>query len=113
MLRHPTHCSLLTSSILAGVYEKTLDRESAYEKLAGHAEARIQQAQAKPGSTAVKAAVPGGGLLDSLGQLLGGGSGKRTSAGEQFFKSAASSIGRELGRQISRGVLGGIFGGKR
>ena len=35
------------------------------------------------------------------------------SAGEQLFKSAASSIGREVGRQIIRGVLGGIFGGSK
>ena len=117
--------ALLADSIVAGVYEKTLDRESAYEKLKGHAAARTEQAAAEaktaPGKTrgaaAEPAAEPEGGLLDSLGSglgsLLGGGGGRRTSAGEQLFKSAASSIGREVGRQIIRGVLGGIFGGKR
>jgi len=62
-------------------------------------------------------AAAGGGMFDgigaSLGGLFSGGGGRRTSAGEQLFKSAASSIGREVGRQIIRGVLGGIFGGKR
>jgi len=112
--------ALLADSIVAGVYEKTLDRDSAFEKLKGHAAARAaqaeEQAKASPktrGATAEPAAQEGGGLLDSLGSLLGGGGGRRTSAGEQLFKSAASSIGREVGRQIIRGVLGGIFGGKR
>jgi len=117
--------ALLRDSIVAGVYEKTLDRDSAFEKLKGHVAARAgqaeEQAKASPaksrGAAAEPAAEEGGGLLDSLGSglgsLLGGGGGRRTSAGEQLFKSAASSIGREVGRQIIRGVLGGIFGGKR
>ena len=59
-------------------------------------------------------ATQGGGFLDSLGNLLGGGARRtRTSAGEQLVKSAASAVGREVGRQIIRGVLGGIFGGGR
>lgn len=116
--------ALLADSIVAGVYEKTLDRESAYEKLKGRAVARTEQAPTpgkaapgKPGGEAAEAAEQDGGLLgslgSSLGSLLGGGNGRRTSAGEQLVKSAASSIGREVGRQIIRGVLGGIFGGKR
>jgi len=119
--------ALLQDSIVAGVYEKTLDRESAFEKIKGRADTRADQANKsdsanRPGATtasggATPAPGEGGGLLDSLGSglgsLLGGGGGRRTSAGEQLFKSAASSIGREVGRQIIRGVLGGIFGGKR
>jgi hypothetical protein len=59
-------------------------------------------------------AAPERGMLDGLGDLLGGGTRRtRASAGEQLFKSAASSIGREVGRQIIRGVLGSIFGGSR
>ena len=55
-----------------------------------------------------------GGILGSLGGLLGGGRSRtRMGAGEQLFKSAASAIGSEVGRQIIRGVLGGIFGGKK
>jgi len=109
--------SLLAGSIVAGVYEKTLDRDSAYEKLKGGAAARAAQTDSKATSTSEAPAAQGGGMLDSissgLGSLLGGGGGRRTSAGEQLFKSAASSIGREVGRQIIRGVLGGIFGGSR
>ncbi len=119
--------ALMNDSIVAGVYEKTLDRESAFEKIKGRTDTRAAQAgqseNANKASTtaasggAAAAPAAGGGLLDSLnsglGSLLGGGGGRRTSAGEQLFKSAASSIGREVGRQIIRGVLGGIFGGKR
>jgi len=108
---------LLAESIVAGVYEKTLDRDSAYEKLKGHAAARATQAESKAASTNEAPAAQGGSMFDNissgLGNLLGGGGGRRTSAGEQLFKSAASSIGREVGRQIIRGVLGGIFGGSR
>ncbi|MEY4139506.1 MAG: hypothetical protein RLZZ371_1688 [Pseudomonadota bacterium] len=109
--------SLLAESIVAGVYEKTLDRESAYEKLKGHAVSRAAQADRKAASGNEAPAAQSGGMLESissgLGSLLGGGGGRRTSAGEQLIKSAASSIGREVGRQIIRGVLGGIFGGSR
>jgi len=112
---------LLAESIVAGVYEKTLDRESAFEKLKGRTVERAAPAakngSARTGQTEAPAAAEPASLLDSLGSglggLLGGGNGRRTSAAEQLFKSAASSIGREVGRQIIRGVLGGIFGGSR
>ncbi|MDE2617982.1 MAG: DUF853 family protein, partial [Burkholderiales bacterium] len=103
--------ALLANSVVAGVYEKTVDRESAFERLAS----RTQQKQAQEKATGEAAAAEksgGGGLLDSLGGMLGGGArGTRASAGEQLIKSAASSIGREVGRQIIRGVLGSILGG--
>ena len=110
--------TLLNESVIAGVYEKTLDRDSAFEKLKGRADTRATNANAATEkSDEPEAKGSGGSLLDSLGSglgsLLGGGNGRRTSAGEQLIKSAASSIGREVGRQIIRGVLGGIFGGKR
>jgi DNA helicase HerA-like ATPase len=107
--------TLLNESIVAGVYEKALDRESAFEKIKGRTAAK----PASAATTASNAQSPAssGGLLDSLGSglgnLLGGGGGRRTSVGEQLFKSAASSIGREVGRQIIRGVLGSILGGSR
>jgi len=114
--------TLLANSIVAGVYEKMLDRESAFEKIKGRTETRqetqVDQTAASRGNPATPAAdspaaeTSGGGLLDSLGAMLGGGTRRtRSSAGEQLIRSAASSIGREVGRQIIRGVLGGIFGG--
>ena len=127
--------TLIAESIVAGVYEKMVDRESAFEAIKGRTQTRMADpatarqktdamtrtiatgdAAAAPGSPAPAAPAEsaGGSLLDSLGNLLGGGARRtRASAGEQLFKSAASAVGREVGRQIIRGVLGGIFGGKR
>lgn len=106
---------LLANSMVAGVYEKTVDRESAFELLAGRTQQKHAQDKAASDAAAAGKAGGGGGLLDSLGGMLGGGArGTRASAGEQLIKSAASSIGREVGRQIIRGVLGSILsGGKR
>ncbi len=118
--------ALIADSIVTGVYEKTLDRESAFEKIKGRTAARQSASpEVQPSGGAAPADSPpaagpsaeastGGGLLDSLGSLFGGGARRsRTTAGEQLIKSAASSIGREVGRQIIRGVLGGIFGGSK
>jgi DNA helicase HerA-like ATPase len=119
---------LQAQSIVAGVYEKTLDRASAYEELKGQAaaqaladkEARAAGSGPASGSQAPAStqnapqAPPERGMLDELGDLMGGGRGRRrASIGEQLIKSAASSIGREVGRQIIRGVLGSILGGRR
>jgi uncharacterized protein len=114
--------ALVANSIVAGAYEKTIDRESAYEKLKGRTsdkmatESQAKEAAKDIAKEATNAAgeQASGGFLDGLGNIFGGGAKRtRASAGEQMIKSAASSIGREVGRQIIRGVLGGIFGGRR
>lgn len=103
--------ALITGSVVAGVYEKIVDRESAFERLSQRTQAKQAEVQAQQEAQAQEKAA-GGGLLDSLGGILGGGAKRtRASAGEQLIKSAASSIGREVGRQIIRGVLGSILGG--
>ena len=124
----PQRKALLDQSIVAGVYEKVLDRASAYEALKGAVQSRMAGSDVQGSATAsddrarkassqggaVPSAAPERGMLDGLGDLLGGGTRRtRASVGEQLLKSAASSIGREVGRQIIRGVLGGIFGGGR
>jgi len=103
---------LMQSSLVAGVYDKTVDRESAYESLKARA---AQAATAAAETAAAKPAEPaagGGGLGDILGGVLGG-SGRREGALEAFTKSAARAIGSQAGRSIIRGVLGSLFGGKR
>lgn len=125
--------ALIAGSIVAGVYEKVLDRESAFEKIKGRTESRLPPAADDAASSAPSASTPPasgrtttstdksapaapaeGGLLDSIGSIFGGGARRtRTSAGEQMIRSAASSIGREVGRQIIRGVLGSILGGSK
>ena len=121
--------ALLQQSLVAGIYEKQVDRESAYEKLTGRTSNKLSDAaaSAQPAAAGTRTGTTptapngsptppesGGGFLDSLGSLLGGGPRRtRASVGEQLVKSAASAIGREVGRQVIRGVLGGIFGGRR
>jgi DNA helicase HerA-like ATPase len=118
--------ALIANSIVAGVYEKTLDRESAYEKLTGRAATQmadkasphdVANAQADASQANTDKASEGGGFLGSvvggLGSIFGGGSKhSRVTPGEQMVKSAASAIGREVGRQVLRGVLGSIFKGR-
>jgi DNA helicase HerA-like ATPase len=105
---------LIQTSLVAGVYDKAVDRESAYEILAARAEqaaaAAAAETAAKQQAKAAAAAPASGGILDDI---LGGRGGRREGAVEAMAKSAARSIGSQIGRAISRGVLGSIFGGKR
>ncbi len=119
---------LQDNSIVAGVYETAVDRESAFEALKGRTNTRMDNAPVQSGATGSggrmstptvstpPAAEPQTerGFFDGIGDLLGGGARRtRSSAGEQLIKSAASAVGREVGRQIIRGVLGSILGGSR
>jgi uncharacterized protein len=98
--------TVLQNSMVAGVYEKQVDRESAYEVLktrAAETAAAEQPAEDKG---------------FNWGGLFGGGSTnkKSTSRSDTILESAAKStaraIGSQLGRQIIRGVLGSIFKGR-
>ena len=99
--------AIVQSSLLAGHYEKTVDRESAYEIIKGRtAEKQADEERYAP------AASTGGGLMGGLlGGLLGGGSTRRQSAGEAMVKSVVRTVGAEVGRQLVRGVLGSLMGG--
>jgi DNA helicase HerA-like ATPase len=110
--------ALMADSLVSGVYEKIVDRESAYEMIRGRVQTKLDQQDADDKAKIEKGeAAPAEkerGWLDSLGDLMGGGSKRsRMTPGEQLVKSAASAIGREVGRQVLRGVLGGILGRKR
>jgi DNA helicase HerA-like ATPase len=99
--------AIIQSSLLAGHYEKTVDRESAYEIIKGRT-AEKQADEEKP----APAASTGGGLMGGLlGGLLGGGSTRRQSAGEAMVKSVVRTVGAEVGRQLVHGVLGSLMGG--
>jgi hypothetical protein len=109
---------IVASSAIAGHYEKTVDRESAYEKIKGRTEERQSEAGGKAsgrGKTAPAGAPQdsGGGLSDILFGSTGPRGGRREGALESAAKSAARSIGSQVGREIIRGVLGSILGGKR
>lgn len=107
---------LMQGSLVAGVYEKAIDRESAYELLKARTEQAAAQTQPQTAARPTAQGVGGGGLGGMLGDLLGGGgSGSRGREGvvEALAKSAARSVGSQLGRAIIRGVMGSILGGRR
>jgi uncharacterized protein len=101
--------AVIQSSLVAGQYEKAVDRESAFEKLQSRTGVSPTVA---PGQEA-----PSGGILDSLGSILGGGpAGKgrqREGVIEAAAKSAARAMASEAGKRIIRGVLGSLLGGRR
>jgi len=99
--------AVTAQSPVKGVYDAPVDRESAYEKLAGRASASA--------GTAAPAGASGG-LMDSLKGSLGGlmtGSGRKDSLVEAMAKSAVRTMGSTVGREIVRGVLGSLLGGRR
>jgi hypothetical protein len=120
--------ALIDGSLVAGVYEKVVDRESAYEKLKGRAAASgtaapgggtmADEASAARGGPAVGNGAPGdatGGVLGGLKDVLFGTTGPRgghhEGLAESAARSAVRSIGSSVGREIIRGVLGSILGG--
>jgi DNA helicase HerA-like ATPase len=122
----PQRQALIAGSLVAGVYEKTIDRESAFEALKGRAVQSADIAQdvtAKkplPGTAApapAEQAAAGGGLLGGLSDMLFGSTGprggKRDGLAEMAAKSAVRTVGSAVGREIVRGVLGSLLGGSR
>ncbi|MBN9407730.1 MAG: DUF853 family protein [Burkholderiales bacterium] len=109
--------ALVAGSLVAGVYEKAVDRESAYEILKGRAgEAAEGAAQAKKTGKAAPAAATeqeSSMFNDILFGSTGPRGGKRDGLVQTMAKSAVRTMGTTMGREILRGVLGGIFGGKK
>lgn len=109
----PERGGILQASPVAGIYDETVDRESAYERLKGAA-----AAPANPTGAPQGAPPESGGIGGLLGEMLGtpppakrGGGRQTDSMVEALAKSAARSIGSQVGRQIVRGLMGSIFGG--
>jgi uncharacterized protein len=104
--------ALVAGSLVAGVYEKTVDKESAFEMLKGRAEAAADTAVA-----AGEKADAGGGMMGGLKDILFGSTGprggKRDGLAEMAAKSAVRTVGSAVGREIVRGVLGSLLGGGR
>jgi len=111
--------TLMANSLVAGVYDKMVDRESAYEKLKGRAEsapaapAGTPAARTGGGTPAAAQAQEGGFLNDLLFGTTGPRGGRKDGLVQTMAKSAVRTVGTNVGREILRGVLGGIFGGKK
>jgi DNA helicase HerA-like ATPase len=107
---------LLQGSLVAGVYEKGVDRDSAYEKLQVRATAAASEAAQAPGGGAAGQSASGGilgGLNDVLFGSTGPRGGVRDGLAQSMARSAVRTMGSTVGREIIRGVLGSLFGGKR
>ncbi|MDR0200776.1 MAG: DUF853 domain-containing protein [Delftia acidovorans] len=112
--------TLLSQSLVAGVYEKAVDRESAYEVLRGRTGASGDGTAptAGPGPAgAAPAAGEGSAVMDGLKDLLFGTTGPRGGKHDGLVQTMAKStmrtMGNSLGKEILRGVLGGILGNKK
>ncbi|MDQ3059905.1 MAG: DUF853 domain-containing protein [Pseudomonadota bacterium] len=112
----PQRQALLQNSLVAGVYEKAVNRESAYEMLQGRAEAgATDAAQAPNGGAAGESS--SGGILGGLNDVLFGRTGPRGARhdglAQSMAKSTVRTMGSAVGREIIRGVLGSLFGGRK
>ena len=142
--------AMIQASPLLATYGQTVDRESAFEILRGkpaaaqpapgaipappagsggpdandwgnHTAQPSPRSAPQPRQSAPAPQQSDGGILDSIGDLLGGSTGPRGGHREGVLEAAAksaargmaSSVGRGLGNQILRGVLGSILGGRR
>jgi DNA helicase HerA-like ATPase len=118
--------ALVQGSLVAGVYEKLVDRDSAYEKLKGRATGgpaspegttpsgspvRLPTGTAAPPAQADSGLM--GGLKDAIFGSTGPRGGRREGLAEKAAASAVRSIGSAVGRELIRGVLGSLLGGSR
>jgi len=92
--------AIMANSPIRGRYDRTVDRQSAYEMLLARAEQKapenVERRHSPTGRSEQRAPR----------------SASRQSFGEAMAKSVVRSIGSQLGRQIVRGILGSIFKGK-
>ena len=107
---------LLKDSLVAGIYEKEVDRASAYEMLQERAGASAPQANTVAnGGAAGQSAF--GGMLGGLNDMLFGTTGprgaKHDGLAQSMARSAVRTMGSTVGREIVRGVLGSLLGGKK
>ena len=100
--------AIVAASPVAGRYDTTVNRESAYEILAKRAaesatsEEASEQRRYKSGR---RYTAPSGGDASHR-------SSRGDTVGDAFTKSLARSLGTQVGRTVLRGVLGGLFRGR-
>ncbi|MDH1429014.1 DUF853 domain-containing protein [Comamonas aquatica] len=115
-IQEPQRRALLAHSLVAGVYEKSVDRESAYEVLQSRASQEPAATGGSPGATGAGAPADSS-LMNGLNEFLFGSTGprggKRDGLVQSVVKSTARSMTNQLGRQLLRGVLGSLTGSKK
>ena len=120
---------VMSRSPYKSIYDKLIDRESAYEILKGRVaqqaqadekqkiqeqlgkeQERIFKEQQKQQERIYKEQQK---QQERMQREQERAAAKRTSAVDAFAKSAARAVGSSLGRQLVRGILGSLLGGKR
>ena len=99
---------VMAGSGLAGTYDKPVDRESAYERLKGRAQAAPPAAGAAPAA--------GGSWTDSIKDSLGGlfrAAGARTASSKRSRKARHERWGRRSGAKSSAACWARCLGGRR
>jgi DNA double-strand break repair helicase HerA and related ATPase len=111
---------IIKASILAGHYERTVDRESAYEKLQARANEKLSDAPvATPGASVPEPARDSflNEVIGAIGSIfkptIGPRGGLHESVATSMMKSAARAASSQVGRQVVRGLLGGVLRGPR
>ena len=114
--------ALRNDSLVAGVYDTAVDRDSAYERLRAHAAGggtsqtdTVESGQATGSVTRAgsAAADSSGALKELLFGRTGPRGGQHDGLVQTVAKSAVRTIGTSLGRQLVRGLLGSLLGGRR
>ena len=103
--------TLIRQSRLYGVYDKSFDRESAYEVLVEeqkNAEKRAQEEAKQQEKERERAAKEKAGSTRSTSKKSTKKSTTRKAA-EKAITTTATTFGRQLGKSIFRSILGGIF----
>jgi len=107
--------ALIRRSVIAGVYEKEVDRESAFEILQARISKQVVQvreeqerkeqekevaerAKTEAREEKERAKEAGSGMFGDLTKVVG--------------RSVTNQVGSQIGRALVRGLLGGLFGGK-
>ncbi|MGN6465108.1 MAG: helicase HerA-like C-terminal domain-containing protein [Rhizobiaceae bacterium] len=99
---------VMDESPVAGQYDKTVDRESAFEMLQKKA-GKAANAAEQPDDAPSGGKSSGGSMWGEVGDILvGSRGGRRQSVAEAAVKSVVRSVGSSLGRALVRGILGGL-----
>ncbi len=119
--------ALIDGSLVAGTYEKAIDRESAYELLKGRAADAAGAGSTQDGAAGgARKPLPGQepqaapaqpGVMDMVKDVMFGTTGPRgghrPGLVEKAANSAVRTMGTTVGRELIRGVLGSLLGGKK
>jgi len=92
--------ALMAHSLVVGVYDRPIDRDSAYETL------KLMAEQAATAAETLS-------VTPSPQRTRAPSRGSAQTPLEAFALSAMRSFGAQIGRQLARGTLGSLFGGKR